>query len=317
MVSLLTVREGRTAVWVMSAVVTALSVACSTPTPTPTPSGGGVGKSSPTIPSSSATAPAASGPARPVGTSAAASATASRSPLRSCSSETVTAAVLAALAAADGRPEAAELPGYTFVGGCGTTSYAVTALAAGPLATAPQRSAFDAAGPSASFFREEPGSAWISAGRSGAPFSCAAFDVQPGLRADWGDCAVTVHPEPAGPPAVGDQTSCRASTGARTFVHLTGVDVAVDGSATLRSVPQDVRCGGPNDLQYSDAGAEEDLHLLSGAPVGVSDGPSGLDRALPVSQLAGYLQHPESGIFEVFGDTPGLVTGLAEQFTPH
>lgn len=294
----------------MGAVVTALSVACSAP------SGGGVGKSSLTTPSFSPAAPAATSRG-PVGSNAGASATTSQSPSRSCSSETVTASVLAALAVADGRPEAAELPGYTFVGGCGTTSYAVTALAAGPLATAAQRSAFDTAGPSASFFREEPGSAWISAGSSGPPFGCAAFDVPPGLRADWGDCAVSVHPEPPGPTPVGDQTSCRASTGARTFVHLTGVDLASDGSATLRSVPQDVRCGGPNDLQYSDAGAEEDLHLLGGAPVGVSDGPSGLDRALPVSQLAGYLQHPESGIFEVFGETPGLVTGLAEQYTPH
>ena len=40
------------------------------------------------------------------------------------------------------------------------------------------------------------------------------------------------------------------------------------------------------------------------------------ERSKSTAQLAAYLQHPELGIFEVYGTTPSLVTGIAEQFHP-
>jgi hypothetical protein len=43
---------------------------------------------------------------------------------------------------------------------------------------------------------------------------------------------------------------------------------------------------------------------------------AGGERSESIAQLATYLQHPELGIFEVYGITPNLVTGIAEQFHP-
>jgi hypothetical protein len=116
--------------------------------------------------------------------------------------------------------------------------------------------------------------------------------------------------------AAGDQTVCRDDTGSRAYVRLTNVQVAVDGTASLQAVPQGVHCGGPDDIQYANTGAPEILHLLPGAPVGIFSIASGAEQSEAVAQLAAYLRHPELGIFQVYGDSPNPVTGIAEQFHP-
>jgi hypothetical protein len=153
-----------------------------------------------------------------------------------------TTSVLAGLAAADGRPRAAELPGHTFYGNCGSTYYAVAALAAGPLASDAEVAAFGSGAAIAEFFESTGGTNWTIMERSSGSYSCASFNVPAGLRAIWGDCGVPLHIEPPGPPAAGDQTACREYSGARTYVRLTGVQVDAGGSATLRGIPQGVHC---------------------------------------------------------------------------
>jgi hypothetical protein len=228
--------------------------------------------------------------------------------------------VLAGLAAADGRASAVELPGHTFYGNCGRSYYAVAAVVAGPLATgpevAPEVAAFGSGVTIAEFFTSTSGSKWTMTERSSGSYSCASFNVPAGLRTIWGDCDVALHAEPPGPQAAGDETACREFSGARTYVRLTGVQVDPDGSATLLGSPQGVHCGGPDDLQYSNVGITETLHLLPGAPVGIFDIAAGAEQSESIAQLAGYLQHPELGTFEVFGATPNLVTGIAEQYHP-
>jgi hypothetical protein len=114
----------------------------------------------------------------------------------------------------------------------------------------------------------------------------------------------------------GNQTVCRNDTGSRAYVRLTDVQVDVDGAATLQGVPEGVHCGGPDDLQYANSGAPEVLHLVPGAPVGIFNIASGAEQSEAIAQLSTYLQHPELGIFQVYGDPPNLVTGMAEQFHP-
>jgi hypothetical protein len=92
--------------------------------------------------------------------------------------------------------------------------------------------------------------------------------------------------------------------------------VAGDGAATLQGVPQGVHCGGPDDFQYANSGPPETLHLLPGAPVGIFNITAGTETSQPVGGLAAYLQHPELGVFQVYGSPPNLVTGVAEQFHP-
>jgi hypothetical protein len=116
--------------------------------------------------------------------------------------------------------------------------------------------------------------------------------------------------------AEGGQTVCRNYTGSRAYVRLTTVQVAADGAATLQAVPQGVHCGGPDDLQYANSGAPETLHLLPGAPVGIFNIASEAEQSEAIAQLSAYLRHPELGIFQVYGDSPNLVTGIAEQFHP-
>jgi hypothetical protein len=77
-----------------------------------------------------------------------------------------------------------------------------------------------------------------------------------------------------------------------------------------------VHCGGPDDLQYEDVGVLETLRLLPGAPVGIFDIEAGREKPESIGQLAAYLQHPELGIFELYGTTPNLITAIAEQFHP-
>ncbi len=233
-----------------------------------------------------------------------------------CSDDTATAAVLGGLAAADGRATAAELPGYTFYANCGHSYYAVAALAAGPLATDPEITAFGSGAATAEFFTSTGGSNWTMAARSSGSFSCASFNVPAGLRAIWGNCDVPLHVEPPGPPAATEETACLDYSGARTYVRLTGLQADGHGSATLQGIPQGVHCGGPDDLQYATIGTLETLHLLPGAKVGIFDVTAGRQRAESIAQLAAYLPHPELGIFEVYGVTPNLVTGVAEQFHP-
>ena len=234
----------------------------------------------------------------------------------SCFDDTATASVLAGLATADGRAMAALLPGHTFYGNCGPGYYAVAALAAGPLATDAEMTAFGSGAATAEFFTSTGGSNWTMTARSPGSFSCASFKVPAGLRAIWGNCAVPLHVEPAGPPAATNETACLDYSGARTYVRLTAVQADGDGSATLRGIPQGVHCGGPDDLQYEDVGPLETLHLLPGAQVGIFDITAGRERSDSITQLAAYLPRPESGTFEVYGVTPNLVTGVAEQFHP-
>jgi hypothetical protein len=224
--------------------------------------------------------------------------------------------MLAGLAAADGRAQVAELPGHTFYGNCGPGYYAVAALAAGPLAPDAEINAFGPGPATAEFFTSTGGSNWTMTARSSGSFSCASFNIPAGLRAMWGNCAVPMHAEPPGPPAASDETACLEYSGARTYVRLTGVQPDRDGSATLRGIPQGVHCGGPDDLQYENVGNPETLHLLPGAQVGIFDVTAGREKSASIAQLAAYLPHPESGTFEVYGVTPNLLTGVAEQFHP-
>jgi len=234
-----------------------------------------------------------------------------------CANRTATGALLAALGTADGRATAAELPGHTFYGTCGDKRYTVAAIVAGPLATQSEAAAFgfDPV-TTAEFFTSTGGSAWAVSGRSSGSFGCSTFDIPAALRARWGHCDVPLHPEPPGPTATGNQTACRDYSGMRTYVRLTGVAVAADGGATLTAIPQGVHCGGPDDLQYADTGAAETLHLLPRSPVGIFDIAAKGEQSEPIGQLSSYLQHPELGIFEVYGDPPDLVTGIAEQYHP-
>jgi hypothetical protein len=125
-----------------------------------------------------------------------------------------------------------------------------------------------------------------------------------------------LHVEPPGPPSSTNETACLDFSGARTYIRLIGVQSAGDGSANLHGIPEGVHCGGPDDLQYVDVGALETLHLVPGAQVGIFDTVAGREESEPIAQLAGYLDHPESGIFEVYGIAPNLVTGIGEQFHP-
>lgn len=235
----------------------------------------------------------------------------------SCSNDFVSPAVLDGLVAADGRPTAAELPGYTFYANCGDSYYATAAIVAGPLATPSEMEAFGYGSPADEFFTRTGGSTWKLAGRSMESYRCESFDSPASVRAMWANCEVPLHPDASGLPSAGDQAKCRDYTGRRTYARISSVQVRPDGSANLLVVPQEVHCGGPDDLQYNDAGAApETLHLLPGSPVGIYDISSSSEQAEPIAQLSAYLRHPESGTFEVFGDAPNMVTGLAEAFHP-
>ena len=50
--------------------------------------------------------------------------------------------------------------------------------------------------------------------------------------------------------------------------------------------------------------------------MGIFNITAGIETSQPVGGLAAYLQHPEPGIFQVYGSPPNLVTGVAEQFHP-
>jgi hypothetical protein len=104
----------------------------------------------------------------------------------------VTAALSAALVAANSKPGGETVPGSVYYGICDSTAYAVASFMPGPGATLQQSIAFQDAGSVAHYFLQTAGRPWTLVGS--APFpqitpGCGKFVQLPAaLRAIWADC---------------------------------------------------------------------------------------------------------------------------------
>jgi hypothetical protein len=108
-----------------------------------------------------------------------------------CSNGIVTDTIRAELVEANGLPGGVAVPGTTYFGVCGTTSYAVSLFHAGPDATFDQRVSFQDEGSAPRFFLKEGAGAWTLVGTQSyeLPPSCATFAQLPAaLKTLWQDC---------------------------------------------------------------------------------------------------------------------------------
>jgi len=122
---------------------------------------------------------------------AATSTTTSTPPVGSCANGVVTDAIRAALVAANGSPGGEAVPGDTYYGICGSTSYAVAHFEPAANATLQEQVSFQDDGAGPRFFVMKSGGSWKVVGTE--PYdqtpSCARFtQLPPALKTLWNDC---------------------------------------------------------------------------------------------------------------------------------
>lgn len=112
-----------------------------------------------------------------------------------CSNNQVTNPVRAALEHADGRPASTTVPGRSYLGACGATSYAVASFQPSPTATSQQKVNFQDHGANPEFFIQHGSSSWTLVGSApGPPYppgqgGCVTFTRAPlQLRTLWNNC---------------------------------------------------------------------------------------------------------------------------------
>lgn len=178
---------------IVSAVVVVLTVTgCSSRTtsrPSPTPTVAADSASSPAA-SNSLPPPTSISPTRPP------SGTATPSEVvAGCRNSQITDTLRAALERADGRPGSLTKPGHTYVGVCGTVSYAVATFQPSPSATSQQQVDFQDHGADPEFFIEQGSDSWTLVGSTPGPptpagqAGCVTFSRAPQqLRSLWNNC---------------------------------------------------------------------------------------------------------------------------------
>jgi len=108
-----------------------------------------------------------------------------------CANGVVTDAIRSALVAANGSPGGEAVPGDTYYGICGSTSYAVAHFRPAANATLQEQVSFQDDGAGPRFFVMQAGGGWTVVGNQ--PYnqvpSCAGFTQLPAaLRTLWQDC---------------------------------------------------------------------------------------------------------------------------------
>jgi len=110
---------------------------------------------------------------------------------------------------------------------------------------------------------------------------------------------------------------CLAFAASHTFIELTSVVTAPDGSLTLTGHPATMSCGGPDDFHYNVATSSEVAHALPGVTVQVlgTDG-STTEQTIPHAQFPSYLATDHNTRVFIFTGPLSAVTALQEQFHP-
>jgi hypothetical protein len=116
-------------------------------------------------------------------------------------------------------------------------------------------------------------------------------------------------------PASTTVPSCQTYFANKTYLHATSATVETDGSLELIVQTATVSCGGPDDYHYDVSATNETLRTVAHPEIEIFSIPEMRQVPIAPSQLPSYLPHPETGIFQVFGQ-PEAITALLEQFHP-
>jgi len=157
--------------------------------------------------------------------------------------------------------------------------------------------------------------------RSSSPVTTAAPAMTTALGTTTvpATTASTLAPAPtAAPPptaAAAVSTGCTALA-ARTFLHVTAVRAAADGSLTLTAHRARLACGGPDDSHFTVAPTAVTAHVIPGASITVFPVSDMHPDPIRPAALPAYLASDrDTRTFLVTGPL-GAISSLQEQFHP-